>query len=175
MPSNGRQPTVSLEVRDAEGDIRATRQQAGNSYLDNYYGVQGVFLDSTTNATVQDVSGTSKTIAQDVLRAVKPDIAIGDSGASFSQSDNSLGNQLQQADTGSLTVNESSQQIRASASFSFTSSETIKETGLRWDNAQDGSDNAFNMFWERSVLSNAVSVVSGDSLSVTYELEWASP
>jgi len=178
----GRQPRVHLAVeRPGEGTV-VDRTETMHSYTDNWYLLMGVLAHDDELRTVTDISGTDHDIgmgraANNVMieAGTKTELGIGSSNGSFSQTNNSLGTLITRNQTSEGDVEEASQLVRQSASFSISASHTIRETGAFLNGTQDKSGDGFRMLIERTVLANPFDVVNGDSVSVTYEWTWSGP
>lgn len=172
--------TLVLEVRDDDDRLKLRHTQGVHSYVDNWYGLVGTIFKTNTTQTITDKTDTDQTIELGTGGAIWGNnysayIAIGTGSASFSQSNTQLDTFDQRSKTSSISVNESNRLIRFSSTFSISSSKTISETGIELGGLNDTNGNGFDALFERTLLSSTVDVVNGDSLSVTYELEWAAP
>lgn len=149
-----------------------------NDWLDNFYLVQRLLFHAAISVTVQDRTGTNQDIehgqgfpflednAADVV------LEVGDNGAAFTQSDFSLGNALSTSAVSASSTDLTNRLVRFSSSMSFSNAQTIRETGIQWNDVTNTSDSLFNLLIERTVLATEVDVPAGGSISVEYELQW---
>jgi len=179
--NDGQNPgRIRIEHR-RDGTLVETYELLQHSYLDNWYGAMQLLLHADNPVSLTDASGTAQSFETGSSAgpweepSLQMRVSIGTGTAGFTQSDNSLDNQLQATAVSSSATDTSNQLARGSSSFSINSSQTITETGLEWNNLQDASGNTHRVFFERTVLDTAVSVLSGDTLSVTYELTFNAP
>jgi len=171
---------IIIEVsRDGRPDRRIVQRQ--HSYTDNWFLAMNLLVQDDNTVTLTDVTGTDQNF--DTGNAVGPwendtmrvEIGIGSDSAAFSQTDNSLGTQIDTQSVTTSATETSNQLVRGSASYSITASDTIRETGLFWRNLRDAGSAERDIMYERTVLDTPVDVADGDTVSVTYELTWQAP
>jgi len=132
-------------VRDANGNIKET--------------------DEATNLVVDDgLAAIAGNVIADVTQTEFDYLAIGTDNTSPTASDSALGVEDKRNDaTGSLvTTNVTDDTGQLEASFSFSSSKTIEETGA-FDSSSGGT-----MLSRSNGIS--VSVTDGDTLDLTFQL-----
>jgi len=132
-------------VRDANGNIKET--------------------DEATNLVVDDgLAAIAGCVISDVTQSEFDHLAIGTDNTSPSAAETSLGAEdARNAATGSLvTTNATNDTGQLEASFSFSSSKTIEETGA-FDSSSGGT-----MLSRSNGIS--VSVTDGDTLDLTFQL-----
>jgi len=172
--------TLRLEVDRADGS-QETYTQDIHSYLDNWYGAMQLIMHNDTRVTLTNTAGTAKTFETGNgsgpwdPNSMRMQLLIGSDGSSFRQDDSSLGGTITNSDVESSGREDANRLVRQSTSFSISSDNTIRETGIRWQQLQDRSGSQHAIHWERTVLETPVSVSDGDTISVTYEHTWGAP
>jgi len=172
--------TLRLEVDRADGG-HETHEQDIHSYLDNWYGIMRVIMHDDTQVTLTDTTGAGHPFNTGAAgtpwenTSLQTQIQIGSDGSSFSQSDSSLGGTFGTSNVDSSSRENANRLVRHSASFSISSGNTIRETGIRYKDFFTANQNTRVIQWERTVLGTPVSVSNGDTVSVTYEHTWGAP
>jgi len=95
-------------------------------------------------------------------------ISVGTSSTPPTRDDFKLGNKIADG-LASISVDETNGIITLSASFSFASDITIFEVGLELEAAIGGQTACGRVLLDRTVISDGVSVLGGQTLSVVYK------
>ncbi|MEM1554320.1 MAG: hypothetical protein QXJ72_05495 [Thermoproteota archaeon] len=177
--------TITVTVKRASGSTE-TYVKKGDPWLRNFVAlIANAFLgrDYYDPAAIYRIDGSTFTIPEweYVYSGGNPytdknpylKIGIGSSNTEVTFFDYGLGNLIATADVTSTNAvvsdNGTNVNMQFTASFSFSSSYTIREVGLFWYGYAFGSTTQFNVLLARDVIS-PISVGYGDAMSVTYSV-----
>ena len=171
---------VELEVRDKDGKLVQTTEQDAKSWLKNYYYWLAVLMRLGIAQSITDMTGATTTIiggaaenCWDADSAARTGISVGSSNAAFDVNQYCLQSLENSGEVEALSVDIGAKKVVLTAVMPFGAEVTIRETGIRIQEALTSTGGHVTFYLERAVLGSPVTVPAGGSVTVKYTISHA--